>query len=212
MDLIIRCSSLGKIMGTPKKPKDGFDLTHTARSYIESLVKEDVFGIKNFVSTKQMQKGIECEDDSIDLYNSVFFTSFEKNTVRLNNEYINGECDIDTGDMIIDIKSSWCIDTFPELPEKIKAPDYEWQLRGYMWLYRRDMARLAYCLVSTPIDLLGYSDYQSKHDVDHIEPELRVTYMDFFREEAKEDLIKQKVIECRRYAKYYKDKLLNKNR
>jgi len=212
MDLLIRCSSLGKIMGTPKKPKDGFDLTQTAKTYIESLVVENVYGIKSKIFSKYLQKGIECEDDSIDLYNEVFFTSFDKNEIRLSNEYIQGECDIDTGDMIIDIKSSWDIDTFPKLPENINNKDYEWQLRGYMWLYRRDMARLAYCLVDTPDDLLGYSDYPEKHQVSHIEPELRITFVDFYRDESKEDLIKQKVIECRRYAEYYKQRLLDKNR
>ena len=34
--------------------------------------------------------------------------------------------------------------------------DYEWQMRGYMWLYNRDCAIVDYCLVDTPEDLIGY--------------------------------------------------------
>ena len=212
MDLIIRCSSLGKIMGTPKKPKDGFNLTQTAISYIQKQVEEAISGIKTVVTNKYMDKGIECEQDSIDLYNEVFFKSYQKNEVRMNNAYITGECDIDTGEKIIDIKSSWDWDTFPKLSEQIKAPDYEWQLRGYMWLYDRDVSQLAYCLVDTPQHLLSAFDDYNKHEVSHIDAELRVTTLDFTRDTEKEQKIIDKVTECRRYAAYYRNKLLKKNR
>ena len=46
------------------------------------------------------------EDTSIDLYNEVHGTLYLKNTERLSNEFITGECDINAEDKIIDIKSS----------------------------------------------------------------------------------------------------------
>ena len=47
--------------------------------------------------------------------------------------------------------------------------DYEWQMRGYMWLYNRDCAIVDYCLVDTPEDLIGY-EQRELHIVSHINP------------------------------------------
>ena len=106
-NLLIRCSSLHKIMGTPKKK--GEILTETAKSYIESLIDQKEYGYSEFVETKEMQKGILNEDKCIDLINELDFTEYKKNTVRLTNDIITGECDIfaPEEDLIIDIKCSW---------------------------------------------------------------------------------------------------------
>ena len=74
------------------------------KTYIKELVKEDLFGYKSTIDSKYLTKGIDLEDTSIDLYNEVHNTLYLKNTERLSNEFITGECDINAEDKIIDIK------------------------------------------------------------------------------------------------------------
>src|ERR1700737_549012 len=101
----IRASALGEIM-TDAKEK-GEPLSKGAKTALEMMAKEFVYGFNEVISGKFMEKGIIVEDQSIALYNSVFFTDYKKNTERKTNEWITGECDIFTGSKIIDIKSAW---------------------------------------------------------------------------------------------------------
>ena len=150
------------------------------------------------------------EDTSIDLYNEVHGTLYLKNTERLSNEFITGECDINAEDKIIDIKSSWSLETFPASPDDVNNKDYEWQLRGYMMLYNKPKAELAYCMVSTPDYLLKDWDNLDIHKVDKHDPFLRVTCISFERDTEKEELIAQRVKDCREFYNEYKDSILNK--
>ena len=173
----IRSSALGKIMTNPRKKSE--TLSAGCKTYIKDLVKEDLFGYKSTIDSKYLTKGIDMEDTSIDLYNEVHGTLYLKNTERLSNEFITGECDINAEDKIIDIKSSWSLETFPASPEDVNNKDYEWQLRGYMMLYNKPKAELAYCMVSTPDYLLKEWDNLDIHKVDSHDPFLRVTTISF---------------------------------
>jgi len=204
----IRSSALGKIMTNPRKKSE--TLSATCKTYIKELVKEDLFGYKSTIDSKYLTKGIDMEDTSIDLYNEVHGTLYLKNTERLSNEFITGECDINAEDKIIDIKSSWSLETFPASPEDVNNKDYEWQLRAYMWLYDKPKAELAYCMVSTPDYLLKEWDNLGIHKVDSHDPFLRVTTISFERDTEKEELIAQRVKDCREFYNEYKDSILNK--
>ena len=194
--LKFRASSLSQIMTDPKGK--GEVLSVGAKTFIAKQAKEFVYGFDEKITSKYMDKGTQVEDQSIDLFNSVMFTSYEKNIERKENDWITGECDIFTGDSIIDIKSSWSLTTFPVLAEQGEDKDYEWQLRAYMWLWDVSQASIAYCLVSTPEDLIKYEDPEL-HQVDHIAPELRVTRVPYQRDKALEDKIKVKVEAAREY-------------
>jgi len=204
----IRSSALGKIMTNPRKKTEL--LSATCKTYIKELVKEDLFGYKSTIDSKYLTKGIDMEDTSIDLYNEVHGTLYLKNTERVSNEFITGECDINAEDKIIDIKSSWSLETFPASPEDVNNKDYEWQLRAYMWLYDKPKAELAYCMVSTPDYLLKEWDNLGIHKVDSHDPFLRVTTISFERDTEKEELIAQRVKDCREFYNEYKDSILNK--
>ena len=192
--LKFRASSLAEIMTDGR----GDGLSAGAKTAVEKLAKEFVYGYDRHFSSKYMEKGIRMEDQSIDLINSVLFASYTKNTERKENDWITGECDIFTGDQIIDIKSSWSLETFPCLSAHGEDKTYEWQLRAYMWLWDVDKASIAYCLVSTPDDLIGYEN-RAYHKVDHINPELRVTFVDYERDKTLEEKIKVKVEAARKY-------------
>lgn len=199
--LKIRASSLAEIMTDPKSANE--TLSVGAKTYIERLAKQNVYGFEDVMTSKYTEKGCIVENESIALYNSVFFTDHAKNEERRTNDWITGECDIYTGNKIIDIKSPWSLATFPATSEAGKDKTYEWQLRAYMWLWDVDEAEIAYCLVSTPDELIGW-DNPDLHYVDHIDPALRVTIVPYTRDKAKE----AKIIERVTAAQLYFDSLI----
>ena len=182
---------------TDPKSKDEV-LSVGAKTAVMKLAKELVYGYDEQISSKYMEKGILVEDQAIALYNEVFFTSHQKNIARMSNMWITGECDIFTPEKIIDIKSSWSLATFPVTAEAGKDKGYEWQGRAYMWLWDVDQFEVAYCLVNTPDELIGY-EQPDLHYVDHINPELRVTRVQYTRDKALEDKIKQRVEAANEY-------------
>ena len=199
-----------------QKKKDNapkFDLSEGAKTYVRTLVRESNFGGRPNLDTKELRKGTLVEDKVIELYNSVNWTKYKKNTVRLFNDWLQGDCDIESleHDLIIDIKSSWSLNTFPFLPDEINVGGYEWQGRGYMMLWDRNNFKLVYGLVDTPDELLDYEEDLTIHHVEEeIEPEIRLTELNFKRCLKKEELIKHKVNECRKYADWYYTQIVNK--
>lgn len=206
----IRCSSLPKIMTSPRSK--GEVLSETAKSEMIKQAKEDFYGYSSQMTNKYVEKGIEVEDKSIELLSLVKFTKYIKNKWRVSNDFLTGECDIndEASDEIIDIKSSWSLETFPALPSDINIKDYEMQLRGYMMLYERSKASVCYCMVSTPEGLTMYEN-KLLHEVEHIDPFARVTMLSIER-----DLEIEKQIEgrCKAAIEFYYDyirQLTNKN-
>jgi hypothetical protein len=169
-----------------------------AKTVCEAIAKEQVYGFNEVISGKYMDKGIIVEDESIALYNSVFFTNYTKNKERKHNKWISGECDIFTGSKIIDIKSSWSLATFPATSTAGCDKGYEWQGRAYMMLWDVDYFDIAYCMVNTPDELIKYEQLDL-HFVDHIAEELRVTIVPYIRDRALEEKIKHKVEAARKY-------------
>ena len=193
---LFRASSLADIMTDPKG-KDEI-LSVGAKTVISKMAKEFIYGYEEVISSKYMEKGIRVEGRSIDLLNSVLLTSYEKNEERRNNEWITGEADIVADDQIIDIKSNWSLSTFPATPEDGQDKKYEWQGRAYMMLWDKPKFEIAYCMVSTPEDLIGW-EQKSLHQVDEISRELRVTIVKYERDQALEEKIKVKVNAARAY-------------
>jgi hypothetical protein len=99
---------------------------------------------------------------------------------------MSGECDILLDDLIIDIKTSWSLETFPATAEDGDESLYEWQGRAYMYLYDRPSFELIYCMVSTDptndLGLLTPWDNMSLHRVDHIDPAKRITVIKYDRD------------------------------
>lgn len=179
-------------------PLKARSLSAGAKTFIQDSAKELIYGYEKKVSSKYLDKGLLVESASIELYNSVHFTELTKNTERRENEWISGECDIATPRKIIDIKSSWSLDTFPVLSDSGRDSDYEWQGRAYMMLWDVPEFEIAYCLVNTPDELIGFED-PDLHYVEHINPALRVTTVQYRRDLALEELIKIKVEAARAY-------------
>lgn len=192
----IRASALGDLMTAPKEKTE--ILSKGAKTVLDKMAKEFVYGFNEVISGKYMEKGIIVEDQSIELYNSVFFTDYKKNTERKTNDWLTGECDIFTGSKIIDIKSSWSLPTFPATSEDGLDKGYEWQIRAYMMLWDVDEAEIAYCMVNTPDELIKF-EQEELHFVDHISEHLRVTIVPYKRDKGLEEVIKSKVEAARTY-------------
>jgi hypothetical protein len=181
MSFLIRCSSLGKIMPEPKTQKDGI-LSVGAKTHLKSLAQEAVYDYRERVTAKYMEKGNIVEDESIALYNSVFFENYAKNTERRDNGVITGECDmINPGVKGVDIKSAWSLATFPALSEDCHDTAYEWQARGYMALWDVPQWDVAWCMVDTPEELIRY-EQRDLHVVSHIDPQMRVSTISYQRD------------------------------
>lgn len=197
-----RASQIGKLM-TSSRTK-GEVLSQTAKSYINQIAKENFYGYKSEIKNRYLDKGINQELESLQLLNSVRFENYQKNSQRMENDLITGECDILTNDSIIDIKTSWSLDTFPELPEDIDSKEYEWQGRAYMMLYDRFEFELVFCMVSTWDEFLSPYDDRSLHQVDHIDPRKRITSITIERDLELEN---QMLERCQIATEYYIERM-----
>ena len=198
-------SSLGKLMTTPKSK--GENLSQGAKTYIRQVAKQDFFGYRVELDNKYINKGKDQEQDSIDLLNSVRFTNYHKNVIRLQDEYLTGECDILAEDRVIDVKTSWNLETWPATPGEAHDNEYEWQGRAYLMLYEREIFELVFCMVTTKDEFLSQWEQIDLHRVDHIAPEKRITSVIYERDLEKEELIREKLIFANEYYAQYINQL-----
>lgn len=182
----------------------------TAKSYIRQCAKEAFYNYTTELNNKYIFKGREQELESISLLNAVRFTDYRKNEVTMENDYLIGTADIVLDNKIIDIKTSWSLDTFPATPEEGYKSDYEWQLRAYMMLYDRGMSELVYCMVTTWDEYLNEWENLQLHRVDHIDPEKRITVIWWDRDEDKEIQMIERLKQASEYYDEYFQQLINK--
>jgi hypothetical protein len=140
----IRCSAISKIMGSTNR------LTQGNVTYLENWLKGKIYGRQPHITSKYCEKGTLVEDQAIEFIGQYLGLPLSKNTERKHNDFLEGECDVDTGDTIIDNKSSWDCFTFPLTDAKPPKKEYVLQLQGYMELWGRDKAKLVYTLMNTP--------------------------------------------------------------
>lgn len=213
----IRCSSLGKIMTSPRTK--GEVLSQTAKTYIEELVKENELGIKKEFSSRYTDKGIQQEDIAIEMASRVLNLPFAlKNTEYFENEFIKGTPDLILEDEIIDIKCPFSGSTFPWFETELPNKDYYWQMIGYMWLTGRKKARVVYCLVDSPekiiqdeIRRVSWSKFEIdvteetenevrfQHEFDRIPENKRVRTFLVELNEANIEQVKERLLEARKY-------------
>jgi hypothetical protein len=186
-------------MTEPRSKAEG-PLSVGARTYIRELVAQELFGVDFEFSSKETEKGIQCEPDSIALLNRVRGLDLVKNTERRDNGLITGECDLFHASRRRghDLKTSWSIKTFPVVVADCEDKLYEWQCRGYMLLWDADEWEVNYALVNTPEKLIGYEP-PTLHYVDHIPAHHRLTSWIIKRDAEKESLIEEKIRHAREY-------------
>lgn len=218
----IRCSALGKIMTSPRTK--GELLSETAKSYVQDLFKEKELGIYKEFWSRYTDKGLQMEDEAIEFASQVLGWDFVvKNTERYNNDWITGEPDVITKDLLADIKCSWDGTTFPLFDTELKNKDYFWQMQGYMFLTSLERTELVYCLMNTPHEIVEdevrrahwkanlidedldlRQAVQSQHNFNHIPNNLRIKRFIIEKDEEAIDKIKEKVELAREYYEQLK--------
>ena len=213
----IRCSAIGKIMTSPKTK--GELLSQTTKTYLQELAIEEVYGIRKEFSSRYTDKGNEVEDLSIALCNDVLDLGFiYKNEEHFTNDWITGTPDVNTNEILLDVKSSYDATTFPFFDTDLKNKMYFYQLQGYMWLTGKQESLLCYCLINTPLQIvedeirrehwkaslidedLNLRDFvQAKHIFDHIPKEKRLKTFVIERDEKVIEEIKTRIEQCRDY-------------
>lgn len=213
----VRASQIGKIMATPRKA--GEVLSETAKTYVHDLVLEEKYGIKKEFSSRYTDKGNEVEEIGIALVNEVLNYKFiYKNYEFFENDWVKGTPDVNTDEVLLDVKCSWDATTFPWFDTEVPNKDYFYQLQGYMFLTGKQESILAYCLINTPFQMVEdeirrahwkfnlieentelRKEVESKHIFDHIPEHKRVKYWFIRRDEAVIEKIKERVELCREY-------------
>jgi len=213
----IRCSQLGKIMTAPRSKSEV--LSQTAKTYIEELAKEHLFGIKKVFKSRYTDKGNEVEEKAIELTEEVLgFEFLTKNEDYFENEWIKGTPDIITTSLVIDVKSSWSGDTFPFFETELPNKDYYYQVMGYMWLTGKKNALISYCLINTPEEIVNdeirrtawgkyeiepseetIRDVVALHSFEHIPKDRRVKAFHVEYNEGVVNEIKTRIEHCRTY-------------
>jgi hypothetical protein len=207
--------SCGKIMGVK-------GLGKTGETALQEWVIKKRFNRRPKFFSKFVEKGLRVEDLGRDLLNELQGTNYTKNDEYFENDFTLGFPDIVENDIIIDIKSSWDIFSFPMFESELPNKDYYWQLQCYMAMSGVKKAAIAYCLIDTPQPLIEQElrklYYQSgghaedwnpevnqelakNYKFDDIEKSERVKmfYVDY--NEKAVELIKKRVLESREYLK-----------
>lgn len=220
----IRSSAIGKIMTNPKTK--GESLSQTTKTYLQELAVQEVYGIRKEFSSRYTDKGNEVEELSIALCNDVLNLGFiYKNEEHYSNEWITGTPDVNTNEILLDVKSSWDATTFPFFDNELKNKDYFYQLQGYMWLTEKQESLLCYCLIDTPLQIVEdeirrehwkaslieesldlRAFVQAKHTFGHIPKEKRVKTFTIAKDDVVIEAIKTRIEECREYY----NELINK--
>jgi hypothetical protein len=213
----IRCSQLGKIMTSSRSKSEV--LSQTAKTYIEELAKEHLFGIKKVFKSRYTDKGNEVEEKAIELTEDVLgFEFLTKNEDYYQNDWIKGTPDIITTSLVIDVKSSWSGDTFPFFETELPNKDYYYQVMGYMWLTGKKNALISYCLINTPEEIVNdeirrtawgkyeiepseetIRDVMALHSFDHISKDRRVKAFHVEYNEGVVNEMKTRIEHCRTY-------------
>jgi hypothetical protein len=213
----IRASQLGKIMTAPRSKSEV--LSQTAKTYVEELAKEHLFGIKKVFKSRYTDKGNEVEEKAIELTEDVLgFEFLTKNENYYQNDYIKGTPDIITTSLVIDVKSSWSGDTFPFFESELPNKDYYYQVMGYMWLTGKKNALISYCLINTPEEIVNdeirrtawgkyeiepseetIRDVVALHSFDHIPKDRRVKAFHVEYNEGVVNEMKTRIEHCRTY-------------
>jgi len=188
-----------------------------AKSYIEELVDQEIYKYSPSFSSKETEKGTKVEDESIEIYNRLFFTNHSKlvesdEYYELEDEFTTGHPDIDSKELkkVIDIKSSFTKKTFPKFAKDGKNSNYEWQVKNSLRMLKWTHGEIAYVLTNTPEELLNDWDEPSLHYMDDLEDRLRVTIVPIELTEDDIKFMEGRLKAAQKYASEYREMLINK--
>lgn len=212
-------SQIGKIMTNPRNKSEV--LSETCKTRIEEKFIEDQFGVRKSFWSKETNKGLECEEESINFFAKEYdLFGAKKNEIRYENDSFIGTPDLVFNGIVYDIKTSWSLFTFPMFddPAVIPTKDYMYQLQAYLDLTGLKKAQLVYvltnateemiqdelyrrCLRAKLIDPTPELEEQVRREMtfDHVDSALRVKIFDVEYDPAIIAEIKARIELCEEY-------------
>ena len=212
-----RSSAVGQIMTNPRSKSEV--LSETAKTRIEEKFLEDQFGIKKEFWSKATDKGTTEEPISIDLMvRQLGIFGAKKNEIFFENDFLTGTPDVIHNGIVYDVKTSFSGSTFPFFDTEIPSKAYFYQLQAYMNLTGLRSAKLVYCLVDTPDQMIQdeirrqtwkkglidstpelEAEVYSQMTFEHIPEELRVRIFDIEYDPEVIKAIETRIELCREY-------------
>jgi hypothetical protein len=108
------------------------------------------------LTSSSAAKGNAMESEGIKLLSEFDGIEYKKSDELIKNDYLLGRCDVfcATSNKIVDVKTSWSINSFlPCLFSKLDRK-YWYQIQGYMELHDCPSAEVCFVLMNTPIHLV----------------------------------------------------------
>lgn len=158
---LFHASAFSKLMTEPrlKADKEAGKLSETTKTFLRLIYRQEKYKRQHNFESKYTNKGIVQEENAITLFCRLKKRVYQKNTVRVDNEFITGEPDLsDNADVMktehgVDTKCSWSLFTFP-YPDDELDNNYWWQDQCYMSLTGAKKWSTAYCLMNATADLI----------------------------------------------------------
>lgn len=156
-EIKFRASSMHHLMTDPRSAaaKSRGELSESAKTHVLDVYISKVLNRKQDVESKYMEKGNERENDAITMVALNMGIFLKKNDIRLENDWVAGECDIYEGETITtakithDTKCSWSCRTFFQNAFKPICDEYYFQGQTYMWLTGAERHYVHYCLINS---------------------------------------------------------------
>lgn len=190
-----RASAAGMLMTNPRNKNEV--LSETTKTYVHEWLKENIYGVKKQISSKEINKGIEFEDMAIDKAIEWLDLPFAiKNDKRFEDDFFTGEPDLILPNSVHDIKNSWDAFTFPLFDKKIPTKGYEYQVQVYMHLTGLKTAFVDYVLLNTP-----ETPWSMEIDYTHLDKKFRIKSFEFTYDPAIIEKLQERVLFVREYIK-----------
>ena len=188
-----RASAAGFLMTNPRSKSES--MSETTKTYLQEWLKEQIFGMRKEIDTKQIRKGIEYEDMAIDKAIEWLDLPFAvKNSEQYSDVHFTGEPDLLLSDTVCDIKNSYDLWSFPMFDDEIPTKGYYYQLQVYMHLTGKRKARLIYVLLNTP-----ETPWAMEISYDHVDPKYRIKEFCFDYDPQVIEELTKRVISAREY-------------
>ena len=191
-----RASATGKLMTNARSKSEL--LSETTKSYVQEWAKEHIYGVKNEIRSKYIEKGLMMEDTAIDKAIEWLDLPFTiKNEKYFEDDFFTGTPDLIVEGVVYDIKCSWSAFSFPLFENEIPTKDYYYQLQTYMHLTGCRKAVLTYVLLNTPQELT----YEPQHNYDNIDKKYKIKTFEIEYNQEVIDELKNRINNVREYIK-----------
>lgn len=183
-----RASASGKLATNPRSKSE--KLSETTKSFLKEWATEQMFGYRNEIKNKYVERGTLSEDFAIDRAIEWLDLPFVvKNEKFFEDDFFTGTPDLIVNDVIYDIKCSWNCFTFPIFETELPNKDYEIQMQVYMHLTGCKKAVVTYVLLDN--EEIGHF-----YEIDN---KLRIKTFDVNYDESVIEMLIERVKESRNF-------------